>query len=94
MQKSCEQLEALMKKLRDGWDGFVKDGYSPIDYGPRNLLSTIYWDLAHVATSERSPNRYELMTILHQTRPLSEDDPWWKDYEHTLKRYGLETLHR
>lgn len=87
------KLAAVLVKLRDGWEGFTVTRYYPHEYTSRQLLADLYWDIAKRASTEQSDYRYEVLTVLHDSRP-TEPGMLEQAYQSALRQHGLENLTR
>lgn len=91
--ESIQKLKAIVIKLRDGWDGFEVDRYSPYEFTSQHLLGIIiYWKIAQSVTQDEVANKEEILNLLHETRPESENGLLWDSYVYALQNHGLESL--
>lgn len=90
--ESIQKLKAIIIKLRDGWDGFVVDRYSPIEFTSQDLLrNVIYWDISNSIAQAKVVNKENILILLHLVRPWPGTD-LWASYRYALQIHGLESL--
>lgn len=87
---SRERLKAVMLKLRDGWPGFIADGYYPYRYAPEHLLSSVYWMVAGNAARADAQGKAELLKLLDETRPLPPNKEAWGGFKNAVDEHGLK----
>ena len=75
-------LKQTMLKLRDGWDGVpAADAHA--------LLADIYDRVAARVTAKESKNTDEVLAVLSEARPTSEQAALWERYQQALAKHGI-----
>ena len=75
-------LKQTMLKLRDGWDGLsAADAHA--------LLADVYDRVAARVTEKSAKNTDEVLAVLSETRPTSEQTALWERYQQALAKHGI-----
>lgn len=85
-----EKLKSVMLRLRDGWPGFVPDGYHPFKYTPAHSLDSIYWTVAAAAAKSDASGRAALLKLLDETRPQLSNKDSWKGFKYAFDQHELK----
>ena len=79
-----------MIKLRDGWPGFETEEYHPFRYDSRNLLDSIYWDIAKaIPKCTNNACKEKLLRLLRETAPTNLEGKQGGGYKYAIQKNGL-----
>jgi len=89
-ESSERKLREVMKKLRDGWSGFIVDEYYPFRYESQDLLNSIYWKLGYYATSSSPATREKLISLLREIPPNPDNSKKVEYYESLFREFDFK----